>query len=275
MRHATRWFVLALSLSFAAAAPGHAQGGVLVSPGPVVGDPPAGGAPGGAQPAPYASVAPTAADSAASRRTREAAALDEGLRVVVSIDERRMWTLLGADTLLSASAAVGMDARLDYAGRSWIFRTPRGMRRVLRKYASAVWVPPDWHYAEVAAQHGFRLARLAADTPVTLADGRRLEVRNGEVGVEEAIGGFAPLPSDEEIVFDSTLFIPPYGTKNRRVTGELGAYQLDLGDGYLLHGTPHTSTIGTAVTHGCVRLPDDAIEWLYRHVPVGTPVYVY
>jgi L,D-transpeptidase YbiS len=30
-----------------------------------------------------------------------------------------------------------------------------------------------------------------------------------------------------------------------------------------------------AATHGCVRLRDDDIEWLYEHVPVGTKVYIY
>jgi lipoprotein-anchoring transpeptidase ErfK/SrfK len=29
------------------------------------------------------------------------------------------------------------------------------------------------------------------------------------------------------------------------------------------------------VTHGCVRLPDDDIEWLYNNVPLGTKVYLY
>ena len=29
------------------------------------------------------------------------------------------------------------------------------------------------------------------------------------------------------------------------------------------------------MTHGCVRLADDDIEWLYENVPVGTKVYIY
>ena len=88
-------------------------------------------------------------------------------------------------------------------------------------------------------------------------------------------GEFALLPTDEHIVFDNTLFIPPAGTKNRRVYGELGRFRLDLGEGYLLHGTPYKESIGMAATHGCVRLRDEDIEWLYDHVPVGTRVYIY
>jgi hypothetical protein len=108
-----------------------------------------------------------------------------------------------------------------------------------------------------------------------LADGSQLEIRDDTAGIVFPDSGFAPLPVDEEIVFDGTLFIPPVGTRNREIEGELGMYQLDLGDGYLLHGTPHRETIGSAATHGCVRLHDADIAWLYEHVPVGTAVYIY
>jgi len=78
------------------------------------------------------------------------------------------------------------------------------------------------------------------------------------------------LPTDEEIIFDSTLFIPPIGTLNRRIDGELGHHMLDTGNGFLLHGTPHKASIGTAATHGCIRLRDDDIAWLYDMIPAGT-----
>jgi hypothetical protein len=200
---------------------------------------------------------------------------DTAFRIVVSLVQRHLWVLHGVDTLHSAPVAVGMDARLEYGGQVWIFQTPRGERLVLGKRASPTWVPPDWHYAEIAREYGFRLRRLLPDRPVLLADGRRLEIRGDEAGLVDADSIFAPLPTDEEIVFDSTLFIPPTGTKNRQIEGELGAYQLDMGDGYLLHGTPQTASIGTATTHGCIRLHDEDIAWLYEHVGVGTRVYIY
>ena len=215
------------------------------------------------------------ADSIAWRRTRAAADRDPGFRVIVSLEERRLRVLDGGVTLLDAPAGVGSFDRLEYAGRVWTFDTPRGRRRVLSKDADPVWVPPDWHYAEVARDHGFRLEWLSADRPVRLRDGGRLEVRKGRVGVVRRGQPFAVLPVEEEIVFDSTLFIPPEGSLNRRIAGELGAFRLDLGDGYLLHGTPHDSSIGEAVTHGCVRLGDEHIAWLYENVPLGTPVYIY
>ena len=43
----------------------------------------------------------------------------------------------------------------------------------------------------------------------------------------------------------------------------------------MLHGTPDQNSIGLAATHGCVRLRDEDIEWLYENVPVGTKVYIY
>ena len=71
------------------------------------------------------------------------------------------------------------------------------------------------------------------------------------------------------------MYIPPFVTQNRKVEGELGRYALDLGDGYLIHGTADPKSIGRAVTHGCIRLGDDDIEWLYRNVPRGTTVHIY
>ena len=80
---------------------------------------------------------------------------------------------------------------------------------------------------------------------------------------------------DEHIVFDNTLFIPPADTKHRQIAGELGHFRLTLGDGYQLHGTPYANSIGAAVTHGCVRLHDEDVEWLYDNIPVGTKVYLF
>ncbi|MGH7694646.1 MAG: L,D-transpeptidase, partial [Gemmatimonadaceae bacterium] len=78
-----------------------------------------------------------------------------------------------------------------------------------------------------------------------------------------------------EIVADGKIFIPPFGTNNRKFTGVVGTHRLNLGDGYGLHGTDVPSSIGRSVSHGCVRLRNEDIETLYQLVPVGTPVYIY
>jgi len=217
----------------------------------------------------------TPADSLTSVMTHAAAASAEGLRVVVSLGDRVLRVLDGDDTVHVASVAVASDTTLEFDGRRWTFSTPRGRRVVLGKKDNPVWTPPDWHYAEVARDRGLRLATLSARRATVLADGRRLVVREGRVGLVSPGTGFEPLPADEEIIFDGTLYAPPFGTQNRRIPGELGRHLLDMGDGYLLHGTPYTDSIGTASTHGCVRLLDADIAWLYEHVPVGTPVFIY
>lgn len=216
----------------------------------------------------------TRKDSLVSANARRAAARSTEMRIVVSIGARRLWVLAGPDTLLDAPVAVGMGRTLAYGGRRWVFATPLGVRNVRAKRSTPFWRPPDWAYAEVAREHGLKLARMSADRPARLDDGRQLVVRDSLVGVMMP-DGFAPLPVEEHIVFGETLYVPPLGTRNRLIEGELGLYQLDLGEGYLLHGTPHEESIGQATTHGCVRLRGHDIEWLFANVPVGTAVYLY
>jgi L,D-transpeptidase-like protein len=215
------------------------------------------------------------ADSVASVRIRLAAEHDNDLRVVVSLNDRELWAIMGPDTLLTAPIAVSTDETLEYAGKSWRFETPRGVRTVIDKKENPVWIPPEWHYAEVAQEHGLKLAAMIPGKTV-LSDGRVLDVRDDQVGVVDGkSGAFAYLPTDEEVIFDGTLFIPPIGTLNRRIEGELGRHMLDTGNGFLLHGTPDKASIGTAATHGCIRLRDADIAWLYDMIPVGTRVYIY
>lgn len=60
----------------------------------------------------------------------------------------------------------------------------------------------------------------------------------------------------------------------------LSATQPDLpagwsgGDRIAIHGTPSTSDFGRAVSAGCIHAPDDALRYLMRTVPLGTPVVI-
>ena len=214
-------------------------------------------------------------DSIAGTSAYEAAQRDQNLRVIVSLEERRLRVVVGADTVMEAPVAIGSGQTLTFGEQAWTFETPRGIRAIRGKDADPHWVPPEWHYAETAKEYGLKVAKLSLTKPTYVSRGRRIEFRNGEAGVFDPDSGFALLPLDEEIVFDSTLYIPPVGSKNRAVQGELGKYKLDTGGGVLLHGTPHQTSIGKAATHGCMRLRDEDIEWLYQYVPVGTKVYIY
>lgn len=214
------------------------------------------------------------ADSLAWARSKALADKSTGFRLIVSLQEFRLWAIIGTDTLLNTTVAVAKGTTLEYAGREFKFNTPRGMRRVLKKESDPVWLPPDWLYVETAEEHGLSVKPMVKGKPIKLSDGRLLTVKDSLVGVIED-GKFLDMPTDEHIVFDNTLFIPPANTKNRVIEGELGHFRLDMGDGYLLHGTPYARSIGAAVTHGCVRLRDEDIEWLYENVPVGTKVYIF
>ena len=44
--------------------------------------------------------------------------------------------------------------------------------------------------------------------------------------------------------------------------------------GYLIHGTNKPAGVGMRVSHGCVRLFPEDIEYLYERVPLGTPVRI-
>jgi lipoprotein-anchoring transpeptidase ErfK/SrfK len=48
------------------------------------------------------------------------------------------------------------------------------------------------------------------------------------------------------------------------------------GDGQIgIHGTNDPASIGQAVSHGCVRVPNDVITTLATTVPIGTPVTIH
>jgi lipoprotein-anchoring transpeptidase ErfK/SrfK len=41
---------------------------------------------------------------------------------------------------------------------------------------------------------------------------------------------------------------------------------------FAMHGTPYASTIGSDLSHGCVRVPNPVIEQMAAEVPLGAPV---
>jgi L,D-transpeptidase ErfK/SrfK len=55
----------------------------------------------------------------------------------------------------------------------------------------------------------------------------------------------------------------------------LGDYALRLGlPGYLIHGTNRPAGVGMRVTHGCIRLFPEDIEWIFPRVSKRTPVRI-
>jgi len=72
--------------------------------------------------------------------------------------------------------------------------------------------------------------------------------------------GYLPPPRDSEERFDDV---------------SLGDYGLYMPEGYIIHGTLFKTLLGRRVTHGCVRLGDDDLEFVYKNVPIGSRVYLY
>ncbi len=52
----------------------------------------------------------------------------------------------------------------------------------------------------------------------------------------------------------------------------MGLYALYVGRLYAIHGTNANFGIGLRVSHGCIRLRDNDIKWLFYNVPVNTRV---
>ena len=71
------------------------------------------------------------------------------------------------------------------------------------------------------------------------------------------------------------LPVPPPGARERFESNVLGDYAMNIGDGYLIHGTLYQRLLGQPVTHGCIRLGDADLEAVYESLAVGSPVYIY
>jgi lipoprotein-anchoring transpeptidase ErfK/SrfK len=213
----------------------------------------------------------------ASPAVYRAAQAFRGTKIMVSTNERRLRLVSGRDTLMDAPIGIGMGTDFEYEGRKFRFETPTGRRRVRSKAEDPVWTVPDWHYMEKASYRGYKLVRLKDADEIELDDGSHLVVRDGQVGRVNHFGNFWAFTPGTEIIFGRTLYMPPFSTEQRRVPDALGPYKLDLGDGYLIHGTNpfNEDTIGGAVSHGCVRLSNADIDRLYHMVEVGTAVFIY
>lgn len=213
----------------------------------------------------------------ANRAVYRAAQAHRGTKILVSTTERRLRLVAGRDTLMDVPVGIGMGKDFEYEGRKFRFETPTGRRRVRVKEENPIWTVPDWHYMEKATHRNLELVRLEEGDDIELSDGSHLVVKDGQVGRVNQFGNFWAFTPGTEIIFDDRIFVPPFSTAQRRVPDALGPYKLDMGDGYLLHGTNpfNEDTVGDAVSHGCVRLSNEDIDRLYHLVDVGTAVFIY
>jgi len=118
------------------------------------------------------------------------------------------------------STGSGVRLRDPRNGKEWIFDTPQGELKVLRKVKNPVWVKPDWAFIE----EGFE---------------------------------------------------PPKSMRARVDDFSLGDYGLYMRDGYIIHGTIFKTLLGRRVTHGCIRLGDEDLKFVFDSVPAGSRVFLY
>ncbi|HET7461209.1 MAG TPA: L,D-transpeptidase [Longimicrobium sp.] len=173
--------------------------------------------------------------------------------LVVSLAERRVLFIKGDDTLFKAPVAVGSGKTVVIDGVTKRFQTPRGKMAITSKELDPVWVPPNWHYVEVARRNGLGIIDMSDAPP-------------------NALAGY---PAGQVPIRGGKVIIPPWGSPQRQYRGKLGAAKLEMYDGYYFHGTDNPSSVGDAASHGCLRMHRDDILWMYHNVPVGTPVYIY
>jgi lipoprotein-anchoring transpeptidase ErfK/SrfK len=135
-----------------------------------------------------------------------------------------------------------------------------------------------WVRAEdvVLAQNPYRVEVDLGDYQISAYKHNRLFMQS-----DAAIGtGGTPTPQGQ--FFTTILAKPsdpasPYG----KYAYGLSAYSEVLntfagGDGQVaIHGTNQPSLIGTAVSHGCVRVDNPTITMLARRIPLGTPVHIH
>jgi lipoprotein-anchoring transpeptidase ErfK/SrfK len=69
--------------------------------------------------------------------------------------------------------------------------------------------------------------------------------------------------------------VPAPDDPRRWEEGMLGTSALYLGEGIAVHGTNKPELLGQNVSHGCIRMTNEAVRVLYHEVDVGTPVFIY
>ncbi len=143
-------------------------------------------------------------------------------------------------------------------------------------------VMPEVTGSEVAAEYPTYLTLDRSSYTLRLWENLKLAktytVAVGQVGLETPEGQYAIQEKQENPTWNvpnsawagslAGQSIPP-GPSNPIKARWMGIYE-----GAGIHGTEETSSLGTAASHGCVRMAIPDVEELYDRVEVGTPIYI-
>ena len=111
---------------------------------------------------------------------------------------------------------------------------------------------------------------------------RRIDVyRAGEhvLRTTAAVGSaITPTPTGRYYVNQKLVAPDPWGPFGPAALG-ISAFSPVLqdwvqGGPIAIHGTNEPSSVGKAVSHGCLRVRNETLTWLFEHTPAGTPVVI-
>ena len=241
-----------------------------------------------------------ALDAAASAQRAQAAAPGTGVMPVVRFDAAKLAAFL--DRVERAGTREPRDARLRFTvTRLKVVRARDGLRldrsAARKQIAAALRDPrqsrvlrirlrhlaPDVTAADVAARHpvvvtvhrrGFRLRLFEDLKPVA---GYRVAV--GMPGHETPRGRFAIANKTVDPAWSAPDQPWAGAYRNEVVPGgsdenPLKARWLGIVDGVGIHGTDALWSLGTAASHGCIRMSVADVKSLYPRVPVGALVMI-
>ncbi len=211
---------------------------------------------------------------------------DAARRVTVRLRRRPLLGRVGSGALILIAATVVLIAGTgyDYAP---LVATDRGSEASPRGAAVARDTPRGNYLVVDRANNRLYLrnrdvvlldAACSAGSGTTLLDrrGKREWVFDTPSGVFRVRGRIRnPAWSKPDWAFVEEGRPVPSDPSQRIEYGMLGEYALDLGDGYLIHGTLYERLLGRSVTHGCIRLGRDDLRTVWAKTTVGTPVYIY
>src|SRR5207237_1280843 len=149
---------------------------------------------------------------------------------VITIDTatNRLYLFKDGQLVDKSLAATGSEKMLKNGSKVWLFRTPQGHLKVLRKIEDPVWTQPDWAFdLRQDCQVPMRRAEKPHLAPVR--QHRHLKVLRK---IED------PVWTKPDWAFvEAGEPVPPLDSPLRKIKGHLGKYALDLGDGIMIHGT--------------------------------------
>jgi len=157
-----------------------------------------------------------------------------------------------------------------------------GDRRVVRVRTSVV--EPEVSTGELAKKYPAVLVVNRGSFSLSLYKGLKLTktygVAIGKIGLETPAGLYHiqnkamnpawTMPNSDWVAPQDRGKVVPGGTAEN----PLKARWLGIFAGAGIHGTDAESSIGTAASHGCVRMRIPDVIELYHQVPVGAPIYI-